>query len=400
MKKIAYVVAVVVLAVLVVVLLHHWLMKLNDPGFLILGIGGWSIETSFVLFVLALVVSFMLFYALFRGLGWVMRLPGQLAQRRKNIKFNRSNDSLIAGLIDSAEGNWERAEKTLIKYAAHSGAPLLHYLSAARAAQSRGNIAKRDEYLRQAATQSPGSDMIVGLTQAELHLSENQFEQALQTLSKLHSINPTHATVLKLLHGVYKKLGDWQGLQRLLPVLSEQKILVETEVLLLEAETYSLQLQQAADSGNIANLQAVWEQTPEHMRNKPGIAILYFTAMVDAGMGANIEEALVNTLNARWNANLLTLYARVQSNDPLKQLQIAERWLPAHPADALLLCVVGELSMRQGDLVQAEQYLTRSVGQEPSAKALRLLGDTLNGQGELERALAFYKQGLELAAQA
>jgi len=117
---------------------------------------------------------------------------------------------LIAGLVDSAEGNWEKAEKILIKHASHSGAPLIHYLTAARAAQSRGAFDKRDEYLQKAAAQAPGSDVAIGLTQAELHLSGNQFEQALETLTKLQSIDPTHASVLKLLHQTYRHIGDWK----------------------------------------------------------------------------------------------------------------------------------------------------------------------------------------------
>jgi len=48
------------------------------------------------------------------------------------------------------------------------------------------------------------------LTQAELHLSGNQFDQALETLTRLQSINPTHASVLKLLHQTYHHIGDWR----------------------------------------------------------------------------------------------------------------------------------------------------------------------------------------------
>ena len=398
MKKLVYIFLPILVTAGAIFLLYQWLLQFNDPGFVLIGIAGWSIETSLVIFVIGLTLIFAGLYWIFRALGWTIRLPGRVSRRRKNIRFNRSKDDLIAGLIDSAEGNWEKAEKTLIKHAAHSGAPLIHYLTAARAAQSRGALAQRDEYLRQAAIKAPGSDIVVGLTQAELHLSENQFEQALQTLAKLHSINPTHATVLKLMHQAYKKVGDWDGLRQLLPSLNAQKILMEAEVQLLEAQVFSMQLRKAAASNTTEALNEVWAQVPEHIKAKPGVAAIYFAAMIDCGAGQYVEQALADNLSVRWNTTLLALYGTIQSSNTTQQLLIAERWLPSHPNDALLLSVVGRLSLKQGELLQAEQYLTRSVAQEPTVQALQSLGDLLFSQGEKDRAAECYKQGLELAS--
>ncbi|NYT47524.1 MAG: hypothetical protein H0A75_08105 [Candidatus Methanofishera endochildressiae] len=151
-----------------------------------------------------------------------MRLPGRIRMRGKSVKFNRSQDALIAGLVDSAEGNWERAEKTLIKHASNSGAPLIHYLTAARAAHSRGAMDKRDEYLQRATKDAPGSEVAVGLTQAELHLSQKQFDQALETLTKLHSIDSSHASVLKLLHQI-SATRRLEAIRSLLPAFHENK---------------------------------------------------------------------------------------------------------------------------------------------------------------------------------
>jgi HemY protein len=209
-----------------VFIVHRWLGTFETPGYVLIGIGSWSMETSLIVFLISLIVGFYVFYLFFRGLGWLLRLPSQVKNRSRNVKFNRSQEALIAGLVGSAEGNWEQAEKVLIKHASHSGAPLIHYLTAAKAAQSRGAYDKRDEYLKKAAAHAPGSDVAIGLTQAELHFSANQFEQALETLTKLHSIDATHASVLKLLHQTYQQLGDWQGLRKLLPSLNKNQVLI------------------------------------------------------------------------------------------------------------------------------------------------------------------------------
>lgn len=398
MKKIFYVSIALALFGLVVFTGHHWLVKLDDPGFVLMGINGWSIETSVVIFGVALIVCFCLWYIFFRFLGWLLRSPTRISARRKNIKFNRSQDALVAGLVDSAEGNWEKAEKTLIKHASHSGSPLIHYLTAARAAQSRGALAKRDEYLRLAAHQSPGSDIVVGLTEAELNLAEHQFERAVETLTKLHSINPKHASVLKLLHQAYKKVGNWEGLRKLLPSLNEQKILMEAEVKLLETEVYSMQLKQAAASGSVEEIQTLWTNIPAHIRSMSGLAAIYFAAMISVGAGATIEADLVKALSTQWNTTLLALFANVESQNVAQQLSIAERWLPTHPHDALLLTVLGRLYFKQGDLLQAEQYLAKSIAEEPTVQAYQLIGEVLTSLGDMDKAIEYYKLGLELAS--
>jgi HemY protein len=331
-------------------------------------------------------------------LGWLFRLPGQLKNRGKNIKFNRSQEALIAGLVDSAEGNWEKAEKVLIKHASHSGAPLIHYLTAAKAAQSRGAYDKRDEYLKKAADQSPDSSVVIGLTQAELNLSGNQFEEALETLTRLHSIDPSHASVLKLLHQTYQHVGDWQGIRKLIPSLHKNKVLMEAEVKLLETQAFSQLLKQSAEKGNTEEIQSLWSEIPNYIKTMPGISAVYFAAMIETGAGADIEQALADTLSVNWDETLVVLFGSIQSRDVPKQLETAEKWSSLHPENAVLLTVLGKLAVKCGDTFKAESYLAKSIAAEPSVQAYRLLGDLLFAQGDKDNASMCYKNGMELAS--
>ncbi|MDD1633831.1 MAG: heme biosynthesis protein HemY, partial [Methylococcaceae bacterium] len=346
----------------------------------------------------SLIIGFFVFYLFFRLLGWLFRLPGQLKSRGKNIKFNRSQEALIAGLVDSAEGNWERAENVLIKHASHSGAPLIHYLTAAKAAQSRGAFDKRDEYLKKAADQAPDSSVVIGLTQAELNLSGNQFEQALETLTRMHSIDPTHASVLKLLHQTYQHVGDWQGIRKLIPSLHTNKILMEAEVKLLETEAFSQLLKQSAEKGSTEEIQSLWSEIPDYIKTMPGISAIYFAAMIEAGAGADIEQDLTDTLSVNWDETLLALFGSIQSNNVSKQLETAEKWSYVHQENAVLLAVMGKLAIKCGDTFKAESYLAKSIAAEPTVQAYQLLGDLLFAQGDKDNAIMCYKNGLELAS--
>lgn len=398
MKNIIYFLGSLCIAIAAAFLIHNWLTEYNDPGYVLIGFGHWSLETSVVVFAVAQVISFFILYVFFRLLGVLLRLPAKLKNKGKSIKFNRSQEALISGLVDSAEGNWEQAEKTLIKHASNSGAPLLHYLTAARAAQSRGAIEKRDEYLRIATEKSGETDLAVGLTQAELHLSSNQFDLALETLTKLQTIDSGHASVLKLLHLTYQRVGDWEGLRKLIPSLHQNKILMEAEVKLLESETFSNLLKQTAEKGDAFEIQELWKTIPEHIQSVQGISTIYFAAMIEANAGAKVEQDIVNLIIKNWDETLLVLYANVQTEDYNNQLQTAEQWLAIHSGSAVLMRILGKISMKCLQMEKAEQYLSKSIGILPTVAAYQMLGDVLIEKGDTNKASESYRKGLELAS--
>ena len=396
MKKLFYFLLPYLVMIAIAFFAYYWLRSFNDPGYVIIGMEHWYLEKSLVDFAVNLTIIFFMLYILFRWLGWLYRIPGQLKRRGINIKFNRSQEALIAGLVDSAEGNFERAESLLIKHAPHSGAPLIHYLSAARAAQSRGALDKRDQYLKQASDQAPDSSVTIGLTQAELHLSGKEFEQALSTLTQLHSIDPAHANVLKLLHQTYQHLGDWESLQKLIPSLHKNKVLMEVEVKLLEATTFSELLKQAASQGDVEKIELLWSEMPPHIKNMHSVSAVYFTVMIEVGASAKIEDALTKALSTSWDENLLILFSKIQSSDVVKQLRMAELWLPFHSENALLLTIVGKLSAKCKDPEKAKAYLTQSITIKPTVQAYQSLGDLMLEQGDKDSASQCYKLGLEL----
>lgn len=397
MKKLLYFLLPFVGVMAIAGFAYWWLRNLGDPGHVFISISHWSLEKTLVDFVVGLSIGFFILYIVFRLLGWLYRIPSQLKHRGINIKFNRSQEALIAGLVDSAEGNFERAETLLIKHAPHSGAPLIHYLTAARAAQSRGALDKRDQYLKQAADQAPDSSVTIGFTQAELYLSSKEFDHALQTLTELQSIDPAHANVLKLLHQTYQHLGDWENLQKLIPSLHKNKVLMEVEVKLLEAKTFCELLKQAASQGDLEKIELLWSEMPNYIKTMHTVSAVYFTVMIDVGASAKIEGALTKALSQNWDENLLILFGNIVSNDVEKQLKMAELWLPFHVDSALLLMVLGKLSVKCNDSDKAKSYLTRSITASPSVEAYQLLGNLMFAQGDKDSASQCYKQGLELS---
>jgi HemY protein len=397
-KNILFFLGTLALILLFALVTYKWLLQYDDPGYVLIGVGHWGLETSLLAFLTILIVSFAILYFVLRGLGWLIRFPMRMRNRGKDVKFNRSQEALISGLVDAAEGNWERAESTLIKHASHSGSPLIHYLTAARAAHSRGAIDKRDEYLKRAKKDAPGSEVAVGLTQAELHLSHKQFDQALTTLTKLHSMDSRHAGVLRMLHQTYRHLGDWNAIKSILPALHEHKVLMETEVKLLEVETYSTLLKETVGKSDAKGIQALWRDIPAHIQEMQGLPAIYYAVMIDVGAGAKIENEIVKSLNKRWDMTLLALFGSVQSIDFRGQLEITEKWLLEYGNDPVLLRVLGKIAIKCQFSDKAKKYLAKSISLEPTVEAYRILGNFLAEEGDNERALECFKLGLELAS--
>lgn len=398
MRALAIVIAALALVAGAAYYLYAQFLAQGDPGYVIIGYGPWTLEASLVVLAGALTVAFILFYAIIRIVVQTMRLPRILQRRGGEKRSRRSQEALISGLIESAEGNWEKAEKNLIRHAADSGVPLINYLTAARAAHSRGAIEQRDEYLKLAHETMPEAEIAIGLTRAELQLSNKQFDQALESLSQLNQIAPTHAAVLRMLHQAYAQMEDWEALRNIIPSLHTNKVMMEAEIKLLETETYSALLRQRAESQDAAALRELWQNIPVHIRSAQGIESLFFAAMIDVGAGPELETAVRASLDREWSETVLVLYGCIRTPDAEQQLTQAEKWLKHHGNDAVLLRVLGKLAVRAGQGERGLQYMRQSLEIEPSVEACQLMGDILLQQDDAVAACTHFRRGLLLAS--
>ena len=218
-----------------------------DLGYIRISLGNYLIETNFwiglallVLLVAASVLTINLFRRLRHGTGMV---AGWLARSNERRARRRTTQGLLA----LAEGNWPRARKLLTSSAEHADTPLINYLAAAQASFESGDHEAVDELLRKAFESTPGSDMAVGITQAQLQLAGNRLEQALATLVRLRKQAPHHPFVLKLLKNTYVRLEDWRELSRLLPEIRKRNLMESEEQGDLERLVWQNLLQRAAE---------------------------------------------------------------------------------------------------------------------------------------------------------
>ncbi|HOB60784.1 MAG TPA: heme biosynthesis HemY N-terminal domain-containing protein [Candidatus Competibacteraceae bacterium] len=370
----------------------------QDPGYAMLSIGQWTIETSLTFFVIFLAFMFGVFYA---GVRLAIRLwetPGQTLRANRRRLQRKARRLFNLGVRQLAAGQWAAAEKTLIKSAEYSEHPASHYLNAARAAHHLSEVAwRRDLHLRKAEDAPDADQLTIQLARAEFLLDDHQAIQARPILESLHTLNPRHPGVLLWLARTYQQLQTWEPLQQLLPELQKQKALGPEPLAALQKQTYLALVEIAVASGSLDKLRALWRQAPTTLREEDEeLLVAYATALCDFQAIDDAEALLREAIDRRWSSKLVVGYGMLGRGNAAAQLAVAEGWLAKHGDDAYLLLTLGRLAKRCQQDAKARDYLERSIQLMPMPDAYQELGELLVSLHELTYASQCFHTGLRL----
>lgn len=372
------------------------LVLVREPGYVLIGYGAWTLETTASLLLFTLFLGFAGLYLLLRFFASLRRAPQRLRHWEQRRKSLRARNNLKRGLIELAEGNWAAAEKRLLKHADDSETPLLNHLAAARAAQQQGAHERRDHYLRLAHQGMPDADIAVGLTQAELQIAHRQMEQALATLTHLRTLAPRHGYVLKMLMHLYERLQDWEHLRDLLPELRKRGVLEDAAADQLEVRLHCELLAQAARGRDAEMLRDAWNRVPRRLLHNSDLVFAYATQLHVLGDDVAAEDLLRITLKKTWDDRLVDLYGRLKG-DVMRQLNSGEEWLRSHDRNPVLLLALGRLAMRNSLWGKARGYLEAGIGVAPTVESYQLLGALAEQLNDSGLATQCYREGMLLA---
>lgn len=367
------------------------LLVRKDSGYALLSWDVWAVEMSLVTLLLITLLLFASVYLLIRLVARIFEMPTHLHDRLHRHRTRRAQQSLTRGLLQLAEGEWEKSEHSLVQHAEQSETPLLNYLFAARAAQSQGAHERRDTYIRLAHKHMPSADIAVSLTQAELQLADEQLEQALATLIHLRGIAPRHHYVLRLVAQLYERLGEWNQLLELLAELRKYKVLDNEQLSQLEIRTYTALQDNAAGK---ESLDQVWQKTPKILRQNPQLLLNYATHLHEMNQDPIAEPLLRHSIEKAWNQRLVLLYGQLDGENSKQQLNCAEALLEQQPHNPVLLLALGRLSLKDRLWGKAKTYLEASIGASGPVEAYHELGQLLESMSEPDKALVVYRDGI------
>lgn len=368
----------------------------EDPGYVMITVRDWTIEASFVVFVIAAVVAFMAAYFLVRLMGASRSAPSRF-RRWRHLRQERASMRLLAqGYADLASCQWREAEAIFTRSAKNNSLPYLSYLFAARAAAKQGESGRCSGYLEKAKQSMRKGDVAVGIAEVEAYLDQGNGEIAEEMLHWLRCRAPKDKGVAVLARTVYTRLGRWDKLAKLVPHLRSLGLVTLAEKERLEDEAYEGIFKQAVEAkdGNI--MIEAWKRAPKSLRNRPQAVENYVRQLVKLGYGDAAETAIHELSKGCWNDKLVYIYGHLESADAIRQLHRAEAWLKGHPHNPILLLTLGRLCIQNEQWKRARQYLEESIALHPYAETCRVLGDLLEQLGEPAAALEYYRQGIRL----
>ena len=392
---------IISLLILAILVLLAVLLVQDDPGFVMIRYGDFSLETSLAFGIVAVVAAGVVIQLVIRLLLMLWRLPKTLARQAEQRRLGKSRKLTAQGLLDLAEGRFEQCERNLLKLIDYAENPLLNYLAAARAAQHLGKYDERDNYLKAAHDASPEAEIAIGVTQAELQLAAGQTERALATLNHLRSIAPKHDYVLKLLARVYFKTSEWPSLCELLPEIRKKQLLKDDLLQQMEISAYQGCLESAAQQDKQA-LEKSWNRIPKTNQNNVAL-LLHYIRLIEKFHpdSKRIEQLIIKSINQKWDTRLIDYYGKLQVEDANAQLATAEKWLQDYGSSDVLLLALGRICIRLKLWGKAQNYLEASVGQKPTVENCLELAELLSREelGNAEKASQYFRQGLELCLQ-
>jgi HemY protein len=360
----------------------HWVAA--DPGYVLVRLHGWRVETTVVATVIILLLAWALLTVLWRVVRWPF---GAFSRRHRRLSQQRMSDGLIA-LIEGRHGDAERDLNRASRLDSLRGPALL---ASAEAASRRGEHARALESLDQASQSAPQASRVL---RARVLRRDGKPAEALALLapeSDKGTLTPAGWRELAL---AALANGDARRARDALDPLQKSGALGARGYAALEAKVLVASINAAGDG---AVLNTLWSQLPKNQRRVPAAVEAYARRASGFGLVLPAMDELESALRREWSPQLIETYGTLPGDDIEARLRRAEGWLDAHPNDASLLLTLGRMCVRLKLWGKAHQYLQRSLALTPSAAVWEALGDTYAGQGDAPQAQRCYRNALAFA---
>jgi HemY protein len=372
---------VLLLVVIAALAAFAWPWLAEDPGYVLVRLRGWRVETTAIAALVLLLLAWALLVLLWRLLGWPF---GALNRRHRRISRRRLGEGLVA-LMEGRHGDAERDLQRAARLEALRGPALL---AAAEAASRRGEYARALEILDQAGQAAPRAARV---------LRARTLRRAGKPAEALALLVP-EADAQTLTPGGWRELalaalaaGDLRRARSALEPLRQSGALGPKAYAELESRILTASLAAAADA---AELNTLWSQLPKTQRRVPAAVEAYARRAIAFGLLLPAMDELEAALHREWSPALVRAWAALGDVDAAASLARAEGWLASHPNDPALLYALGRLSMKLGQWAKARQYLERALALAPDPAAWEALADVHAALGEWTQAQAAYRNAL------
>jgi len=386
--KLIFVIAIVLLGASTLATL-----LLYDNGQVAMVWNNWVIETSVSFLFAATVIAFILIYTLIRVVMTVWNLPLFWRRQRRMRQYSRAETAMAKGMIALEYGDWQKAEKQLIKSAKNSEAGLVHYLSAAKMAHNQNAFDRRDQYLSMARETYPQDYVTIGLVEARL-ISDHKPETAAAILQALHEQQPKNPAVLAEYAMGLRKLGYWKTLSEILPEIKKTRALGVVEYAELEEQYWAGKL---ATAGDVDALDSLWKSLSRKQQLNPAILSEYVEKRIGWEQEVNVQALLQKAIKKQWNDRLIYQFGRLTLGPAFERLKIAEKWHQEYTSqnnNPVFLLTLGRLACQSQMWGLGQNYLRKSLEIRAEVETFHALAQCYEAEGKENQAALTYKEAI------
>jgi HemY protein len=367
----------------------------HNPGYVQLVYPPYRVELSLTLFVLSLLGLFILGYMVVRLLLAALRLPAYVRAFREERAQSKGRAAMMEALTAFFEGRYAAAEKAAVHSMDLGEKSGLNPIVAARAAHELREFDKRDAYLADAENKTIGEATMRLMAKTEFQLDQKQPQSALNSLKELSESGASkHVGALTLELKAQQQARNWDAVLDIATQLEKRHAIDATLSIQMRQQAWLEKIR--AQTHDIASLRSLWKTIPGEFKRRPKIAAAAAQAFLKLHDALSAAKLLVESLNAQWDSDLVTLYGDCHSDDVVAQIDQAERWLKVHTDDAGLLLALGKLCLHQGLWGKAQNYLDASISLRPSREAYTSLGQLAEKLEKKEYSFNYYHLAMEL----
>lgn len=351
--------------------------RYND-GYALLVLPPWRVELSLNLLIVLLVGGCLVLYFLLHAVANVLRLPRAVAAFRQRRAREKADRALRDAVLFWQEGRYSHAVKSAEAAFDAGHAPGLASLVALRAAHALRDGPRQQLWRQRALENEAGMRTVRLKTEAELALDDHDYERARDLVKQLVDEGGRHISVLRLSLRIHQGLGDWNEVLRVTRQLEKHKALTPGQAAPVRLRAHRENL--SALEGDAQQLARYWKAMPEADRQEVRLAQAVAKALAAADNCGEAAQLVEDFLDGQWDSSLVAVYGQCQGGDVVARIAHAEKWLAAHPRDAMLLLALGRLCRQKQLWGKAQSYLEASLAIEPTAEAHLELANLLENE--------------------
>lgn len=363
-----------------------------DGGQVLIVYPPYRVDVSLNLFIVAIVVLFIVIYAVLRIVRNIWRMPHRVAAYRARMRNEKAQGSLRDAIGNLYAGRFSRAEKAARDALAVDANQNAAGLVGAVAAHRMHEYARRDEWLAKVDANEWQEARL--LATADMRAEARDAEGALAALAEMQASGGKRIHAQQVALRAQQQLKNWAEVLKLAKLLEKRDALHPAAAVRMRQQAAEHLLRDRRHDADA--LLEVWQSLSAPERQSPRLADLAAELLVALERQPEARRIVEDALAHHWDARLLRRYPDTAGADALPLIQKAEGWKRDHPDDADLLVALGRLCEKQQLWGKSQSFLEAALKLSDNdalkVRAHRALARLFENLGDEEKAARHYRE--------